>query len=169
MTDFILVRYARKPESLHEIESVLRYREGSVYKTEIIETKEMTAAEYDSFVRRPLASRDWLAGKGGFRSKDIRLAIAVTAPERRTLYVDPSGSDYGRYIGMCVDDAVKYPDIKIQLTGKDGNVFNILGLCTQAARRADLPQTEIDAFFNEATSGDYNKALATCQRWFDCR
>lgn len=168
MTEFVLVRYARKPESLYEIESVLRYREGSVYKTEIIETKDMTAAAYDSFVRRPLASRDWLAGKGGFRSKDIRLAIAVTAPERRTLYVDPSGSDYGRYIGMCVDDAVKYPHIKIQLTSKDGNVFNILGLCTQAARRANLPQTEIDAFFNEATSGDYNKALATCQRWFDC-
>lgn len=169
MSNFVLVRYARKPESLHEIESVLRYREGTAYKTEVIETKEMTAAEYDSFARRPLLSREWLAGKGGFRNRDVRLAIAVTAPDRRTLYVDPSGSDYGRYIGMGIEGGIKYPEIKVQLTGKNGNVFNILGLCVQAARKAKLPQTEIDAFFDEATASDYDNALATCQHWFDCQ
>ena len=26
----------------------------------------------------------------------------------------------------------KYPDITVQLTGKDGNAFNILGICLQA-------------------------------------
>lgn len=167
MKNYVLVRYARKPESLHEIESVLRYREGTAYKTEVIEIKEMTVAEYDSFVRRPLVSREWLAGKGGFRNSEIRLAVAVTAPDRRTLYVDPSGSDYGRYIGMAVNH-IKYPDIKVRLTGQDGNVFNLLGLCVQAARKGKIPQTEIDSFFDEATASDYDNALQTCQRWFDC-
>jgi len=48
-----------------------------------------------------LARREWLAGKGGWRG-EIRLAIAVVAPDRETLYVDPSGSDYGRYVGRRV-------------------------------------------------------------------
>lgn len=63
--------------------------------------------------------------------------------------------------------SVKHPNIQVKLIGKNGNVFNILGLCIQAARNAGLPQEEIDAFYYEATSGDYNKALATCQDWFD--
>ncbi len=63
--------------------------------------------------------------------------------------------------------AVKHPHIKVKLTGRNGNVFNVLGLCVQAARDAKLPQEEIDAFYHEATSGDYKKALATCQEWFD--
>ena len=62
---------------------------------------------------------------------------------------------------------VKHPHIQVQLTGQDGNVFNILGLCSRAAKQAGLPQEDISAFFNEAMSGDYNKALATCQAWFD--
>ncbi len=63
--------------------------------------------------------------------------------------------------------SVKHPHIQVRLSGQDGNVFNVLGLCVDAARKAGLPQQEIDAFFTEATSGDYNKALATCQAWFD--
>lgn len=162
----ILVRYSRKPESLYEIESTIRYTHSIAYRTKIIETKEMTTAEYDAFVARPLARRDWLAGKGGWRG-ETRLAIAVTAPERRTLYVDPSGSDYGRYIGMCLSD-VKYPHVSVQLTGMNGNAFNLLGLCRRAAQAAGVPSEEISAFVAEATTDDYNHLLATCQRWFDC-
>ena len=55
----------------------------------------------------------------------------------------------------------KYPDITLQLTGKDGNAFNILGICLQAMRRAGLSQEERDAFQAEATSGNYDHLLAT--------
>ena len=34
--------------------------------------------------------------------------------------------------------------------------------------RGPLTKAEIDAFFDEATDSDYDNALATCQRWFDC-
>jgi hypothetical protein len=62
---------------------------------------------------------------------------------------------------------IKHPEITVQLTGHDGNSFAILGRCQQAARRAGLPKDEIDQFFAEATSGDYDALLACCMRWFD--
>ncbi len=65
-------------------------------------------------------------------------------------------------------NATRYPDVSVQLTGNDGNAFNLLGLCQRAARKAGLPDDQIKTFMAEATGGDYNHLLATCQRWFDC-
>ena len=62
---------------------------------------------------------------------------------------------------------VKYPEITVELTGKDGNAFNILAICRNAMREADLPRSEIEAFTTEATSGDYNHLLVTCTEWFN--
>ena len=62
----------------------------------------------------------------------------------------------------------KYPQVNIKLVGEDGNAFAILGRCQQAARRAGLSKEEIKPFMDEATSGDYNKLLNTCQDWFNC-
>lgn len=61
----------------------------------------------------------------------------------------------------------KHPNVKVKLTGSDGNAFNVLGLCSRAARKAKLSIEEITAFRAEATAGDYNNLLATCARWFD--
>jgi hypothetical protein len=61
----------------------------------------------------------------------------------------------------------KYPNIPVKLVGQDGNAFSILARCRQAMRQAGLPKAEIDAFFAEAKSGDYNHLLATCVRWFE--
>lgn len=170
MNDTVRVIYARKPENWHEIESGSRYGNSTAYNTEIIETREMTAAEYDAFIAKPLASREWLAGKGGWKNNDTRHAIAITAPERETLYIDPSGSDYGRYVGRQVADpnAVKFPEVRVKLVGKDGNAFNILGLCKRAAYRAGVSDLDIMEFLDEATNGDYDHLLTTCQKWFDC-
>lgn len=61
----------------------------------------------------------------------------------------------------------KYPEITVQLIGKDGNAFNILGICLRAMRQAGLSQEERDAFYAEATSGNYDHLLATCMKWFE--
>jgi len=61
----------------------------------------------------------------------------------------------------------KHPDIIVKLVGEDGNAFAILGRCRQAMREADLPKDEVDEFFTEATSGDYDHLLQTCMRWFE--
>ena len=61
----------------------------------------------------------------------------------------------------------KYPDIKAQLIGQDSNAFNILGICRRAMIKNRLPQSEIDTFMQEATSGSYDDLLATCMNWFN--
>ena len=65
-------------------------------------------------------------------------------------------------------ETVKYPHVHVQLTGKNGNAFNILGECQRAARKANVPADEIKAFMDAATAGDYDHLLTTCMRWFDC-
>lgn len=59
---------------------------------------------------------------------------------------------------------IKYPEIKVQLSGKDGNAFNLLGIMQNALRKAKIPNEEIDAFFKDATSGDYDHLLQTCTK-----
>jgi hypothetical protein len=62
---------------------------------------------------------------------------------------------------------IKYPNIKVQLSGEDGNAFAIIGRCRQAMRRAGVPTEEVTKFCNEATAGDYNHLLQTCMKWVD--
>ena len=62
----------------------------------------------------------------------------------------------------------KYPEVKIELVGQDGNAFSILGRCQGIARRAGLDKSQIDEFMTEATSGDYDHLLCTCMEYFDC-
>jgi hypothetical protein len=61
----------------------------------------------------------------------------------------------------------RYPDIQVQLSGEDGNAFAILGRTAGALRDAGVPQEEIDAYFAEATSGDYDHLLQTTMAWVD--
>lgn len=60
---------------------------------------------------------------------------------------------------------VKYPDVKVQLVGRDGNAFVILGAVRRALKSHGVKQQEIEAFSDEATSGNYDQLLATCARW----
>lgn len=55
----------------------------------------------------------------------------------------------------------KYPNITVQLSGHDGYAFAILGTVTEAMRRAGVSEEERTAFYNEATSGDYDHLLQT--------
>jgi Domain of unknown function (DUF4314) len=61
----------------------------------------------------------------------------------------------------------RYPDVQVRLSGEDGNAFAILGRTTAALHAAGVPQEEIDTFFAEATSGDYDHLLQTTMAWVD--
>jgi hypothetical protein len=61
----------------------------------------------------------------------------------------------------------KYPDIRVQLTGKDGNAYNLLGLVNRALRQAGISQAERDAFRQEATAGNYDNLLRVVMQWVD--
>ena len=84
--------FARKPADLSEVGG-----EGN-YKVFVTETREMTPAEFDGFASQLLKSRDWLNGKGGY-FEDGRLCVEIRATGRPLLYVDPSGGNFGRYVG----------------------------------------------------------------------
>lgn len=59
----------------------------------------------------------------------------------------------------------RYPEVEVELVGQDGNAFAILARVQGAMRRAGVPKADLDAFRDEATSGDYNHLLQTCTRW----
>jgi hypothetical protein len=59
----------------------------------------------------------------------------------------------------------KYPDVEVDIYSIDGNAFSIMGAVTKAMRRAGIPKEEQDAYFKEATSGDYDHLLATTAKW----
>jgi hypothetical protein len=86
----IRLPFGRKPATMSEIAGS---DDCTVY---ITETREMEPAEFDSFAVNLLQSRDWLGGKGGYYG-DGRLCVEVHAPGRPYLFIDPSGSNYGRY------------------------------------------------------------------------
>lgn len=58
-----------------------------------------------------------------------------------------------------------YPDIEVQLSGENGNAFAIIGRVTKALRRAGLGKEVIDAFQDEATSGNYDNVIQTSMRY----
>ena len=108
MTTTIRARFSRKPCTIDEV--LHDSAPGASPESTTIEfRKELTAAEYDVFADTLLEDRDWLAGRGGHADGQRRV-VEVCAPGRTTLYVDPSGSSYGRYVGVAVEATVNSND-----------------------------------------------------------
>jgi len=63
----------------------------------------------------------------------------------------------------------KYPDIEVQLSGEDGNSMMIVGRVRRAMRINGVPNKEIDAFTEDAMSGNYDHVLQTCMKWVTTR
>ena len=100
-SETIRVRFTRKPCDLNEVlHNADPDRTASNVKVE--QCVELDDADYDDFTQNLLVDRPWLKGLGGWLNKDVRSAVMVTSPGRVTLYVDPSGSAYGRYVGVAV-------------------------------------------------------------------
>lgn len=109
MSDHIFAVFYSKSFSLEEIKSGGLGFEGGTAEVKVIETKAMSAADYDAFASDFLFVWPWLDGKGGTSTRkrgdeieDIHHCIAVTAPDRETLYVNPDGRSYARYVGIVL-------------------------------------------------------------------
>lgn len=61
----------------------------------------------------------------------------------------------------------RYPNVRVQLVGQDGNAFAILGRTKAAMRRAGVSAKEQEKFVAEATAGDYNHLLRVVMKWVD--
>ena len=111
MSDPIIAVFFRVVPSLDAIKSTPIDCEDRTVEINIIETKKMTTAEYDAFTADFLADQPWLNGKGGSKIKpvgdsaeEVYLCIAVTARARKTLYINPHGHSYARYVGIALFD-----------------------------------------------------------------
>jgi hypothetical protein len=87
--------FARKPCTLEDA-----CFSGRPERIRIEDRRELTADEYDAFAEDLTRSRGWLSDKGG-RIAGATQVVEVTAPGRKTLYVNPEGSDYARYVGIA--------------------------------------------------------------------
>ena len=56
-------------------------------------------------------------------------------------------------------------DVKVKLTGTDGNAFAIMGKVSGALRKAGASKEDVEAYMSESMSGDYNHLLATACKW----
>lgn len=65
---------------------------------------------------------------------------------------------------MTTDTSPKFPDIKVQLTGQDGNAFVIVARVRKAIEDAGHID-EAKEFFEEALSGSYGHLLRTCDEY----
>lgn len=63
-----------------------------------------------------------------------------------------------------MENDIKYPQVKVQLIGHDGNAFAIMGAVTRAMKKAGVEKEAIDAYKAEAMSGDYDNLLAVTAR-----
>jgi len=54
----------------------------------------------------------------------------------------------------------------LKLVGTDGNAFAVIAACMRAARKAKMPQEDMDKIRDEMMAGDYNHLLATALKHF---
>jgi len=62
----------------------------------------------------------------------------------------------------------KYPHVTAKIVGQDGNAMNIMGTVGGAMRRAGIEKAEIDAYYAEAMSGDYDNVIRTSIKYVNC-
>lgn len=65
-----------------------------------------------------------------------------------------------------MSNEVKFPDVTVQLVGRDGNAFAVLGAAKRALAKAGH-RDMVDEYLTEAMSDDYDHLLATTMRWMN--
>ena len=67
---------------------------------------------------------------------------------------------------MTTSTTPRFPDVHVQLSGHDGNVFAIIGRVRRALVNAGAAQEQLDCFQAEVTNaGSYDEALLVVMRW----
>ena len=92
----------RKPSDIEEVETLTKCYKNEAEEVRITETIKLTEAQYQAICECPLRDYDFLRGKGGYDDNGNRTAIELTCKGKPSLYTDPSGSSYCRYLGLKV-------------------------------------------------------------------
>jgi hypothetical protein len=59
----------------------------------------------------------------------------------------------------------KYPDVKVQLVGLDGNAWSIMARVASALEDNGVSAEEVETYLKESQSGDYDHLLRTATEW----
>lgn len=63
----------------------------------------------------------------------------------------------------------RYPNVRVKLTGSDGNAFFIIAKVRAALRAKKVSEEVLHEFSEQAMSGDYDNVLRTCMCWVNVR
>jgi hypothetical protein len=65
-----------------------------------------------------------------------------------------------------MNSEVKFPKVKVKLSGTDGNAFAIIGKVSEALRtKGKATPEQVTEFRKQAMSGDYSNVIRTCGDW----
>lgn len=112
--------FCRKVNNAEDLcESLTALRESAeATKVRVVDGVKLSQPDYDRFTADFFAPQPWLAGKGGIDEGDARCVIQVTAQDRQTLHIDPSGYDYARYVGIPAGDVQRVMDSRSLVVAK---------------------------------------------------
>lgn len=57
---------------------------------------------------------------------------------------------------------IKHPEVEVQLTGEDGNVFGVIGRVSRALKRAGLPDAAAEFTAAAFNAESYDEVLRLC-------
>lgn len=89
----------RKPQNMKEVESGIRKGYGDRVKAIVDKSYKLSANEYDKFVYNFMVHTTYLSGEGGVDPDGTVHVVEISAPGKKTIYVDPEGYDHARYVG----------------------------------------------------------------------
>ena len=93
------ISLARKPYNMKDVDEDIRLGNANRVKAIVDKSYKLSASEYDKFVYNFMVHTTYLNGEGGVDSDGTVHVIEITAPGKKTIYVDPEGYDYARYVG----------------------------------------------------------------------
>ena len=96
----VKVYMVRKPSDIDEAMELCRRYAEQAEEVVIAEAINLLPVWYDAVCQKPLDDYIFLSGKGGYDDENHRQVVALQCAGRSTLYVDPSGSSYCRYMGI---------------------------------------------------------------------
>ena len=96
----VKIYMVRKPSDIDEVKELCRHYNMQAEEVIVAETVNLPPVWYDAVCQNPLDDYIFLSGKGGYDDENHRQVVALQCPDKPTLYVDPSGSSYCRYMGV---------------------------------------------------------------------
>lgn len=96
----VRIYMVRKPSDIDEIMILCQRHADKTEKVLITETINLTQEQYNTICQAPLNNYNFLSGKGGYDNENHRHVVELKCTDLPTLFVDPSGSSYCRYMGI---------------------------------------------------------------------